>query len=273
MSRALWLPDALRGAGLNVHEVDGWRSRGSDSFDPYGVIVHATAGSRTSTDAGEIRVLLNGSNTAPPPIAQLYIGRNGHVHVVASGRCNHALTGQAGNLRGYGNSRLIGIEAANDNRGEPWPAVQYDAYLRTVAAICRQMHWGGGRVSGHKEHQPGSKSDPTFSMADFRNRVDAILHTGSPQPIPQPQPQPGDGAWHAGGLQLGSRNLWRANPMMRGEDVRDVQQFIGSKRAGGADGVFGDNTRAGVIWYQGMRGITKDGIVGPVTRRHILTGR
>src|SRR5688572_23085860 len=118
MARALWLPNVLRSAGLTVHEVSGWRTRGSETFDPVAVVAHATAGSRNSSDQDEINVLLTGSPTAPPPIAQLYLGRQGHWWVVASGRCNHignaALpgTGRAGN--GY----AIGIEAANDNRGE-----------------------------------------------------------------------------------------------------------------------------------------------------------
>ena len=55
-----------------------------------------TGGSANSTDSGEIGVLLNGSNTAPPPIAQLYLSRTGVFHVVASGLCFHALTGWGG---------------------------------------------------------------------------------------------------------------------------------------------------------------------------------
>lgn len=178
MARLLWLPDVLHGAGLTVHLVDGWRERGSSTFTPKGLICHATAGSRTSTDAGEIRVLLEGSETAPAPIAQLYLGRNGHWHVVASGRCNHARTGWGGPLEGLGNTNLIGVEAANDNKGEPWPAVQVDAYQRGVAAICRRMGWTAGRnIAAHREHQPGAKTDPHgIDMKKFRTRVTALLN-------------------------------------------------------------------------------------------------
>lgn len=38
MPRALWIADACRAAGLKVLEVDGWRTRGSESFNPGGVI-------------------------------------------------------------------------------------------------------------------------------------------------------------------------------------------------------------------------------------------
>lgn len=176
--RVTWLPDVLRRAGLTVHEVSGWRSRGADSYGPLrGIICHATAGSRNSRDADEIRVLLNGSSSAPPPIAQLYLGRNGHFHVVASGLCYHALQGWGGPLKGYGNDSLLGIEAANDNRGQPWPAVQVDAYQRGVAAICRHMGWNPDRnVAAHREHQPGAKTDPHgIEMGRFRARVRALM--------------------------------------------------------------------------------------------------
>ncbi|MEO3743286.1 N-acetylmuramoyl-L-alanine amidase [Plantactinospora sp. B5E13] len=175
--RLLWLPDVLRSAGLTVHEVGGWRSRGSTSFDPHGIICHETRGSRTSTDAGEIYVLLNGSATAPPPIAQLYLSRTGHWHVVASGRCNHVRVGWAGPFKGVGNSGLLGIEAQHA-LGEPWTDRQYDSYVRGVAAIRRRTGWG---VAGHKEHQPGGyghasvKADPSFNMDRFRRDVAALL--------------------------------------------------------------------------------------------------
>jgi len=175
--RLLWLADVLRQAGLTVHEYPGWQSRGSDTWGPLrGVVCHATAGSRTSTDADETRVLwATGSTSAPAPISQLYLSRSGEWWVGASGRCNHVLIGDKGPHKGYGNYNLIGIEAQNDNRGEPWPAVQVESYARGVAAICRKMGWGADRVVGHREHQSG-KSDPLgIDMAEFRARVAQLI--------------------------------------------------------------------------------------------------
>jgi hypothetical protein len=178
-----WLPGVLRAAGLTVHLADGWRERGSSSWGPIeGITIHETRGSRTSTDAGEIRVLINGSNSAPPPIAQLYLSRSGEWWVVASGRCNHNLTGWAGPNKGLGNSRLLGIEAQHA-AGEPWTARQYDSYVRGVAALVRHLGIPVGRVAGHKEHQPwpapagqtSTKSDPEFDMTRFRRDVTAAL--------------------------------------------------------------------------------------------------
>ena len=181
--RLLFLPEVLRAAGLTVHEHPGWRTRGNENWGPIrGITCHATADARTPAE--EIGVLINGSATAPPPIAQLYLARNGDFHVVASGRCNHNFDGWGGPNKGIGNVNLLGIEAGNNNRGEPWPAVQLDAYRRGVAALCRRLGIPAARVGGHKEHQPfpdpvpgrGSvKTDPTFNMKQFRTAVAALI--------------------------------------------------------------------------------------------------
>jgi hypothetical protein len=180
--RVLWLPSVLRAAGLTVHEASGWRTRGADSYGPVrGITCHHTAGSRTSTDEGEIRTLLNGSNSAPPPIAQLYLSRTGDWHVIASGLCFHNRVGWDGPNEGYGNDSLLGIEAQHSGGDEPWTARQYDSYVRGVAALVRHKAPGWDvpvtRVAGHKEHQPGSKTDPSFDMDAFRTRVRAELAT------------------------------------------------------------------------------------------------
>ncbi len=50
--------------------------------------------------------------------------------------------------------------------------------------------------------------------------------------------------------------------VLSGEDVAFVQRYIGANKAGPADGVFGARTRAAVRWYQGIRKLPVDGIVG-----------
>ncbi|MEO3922719.1 N-acetylmuramoyl-L-alanine amidase [Micromonosporaceae bacterium B7E4] len=190
--RLLWLPEVLRAAGLTVHEVSGWRTRGSDSFGPVrGITIHETRGSVRSTDAGEIYTLIHGSATAPPPIAPLYLSRTGHWHVVASGTCFHNKVGWDGPNEGYGNDSLLGIEAQHA-LGEPWTDRQYDSYVRGVAALARKLDVPVSRVAGHKEHQPGSKTDPSFNMDQFRRDVAAggddvsaeDVITGMSEPVP-----------------------------------------------------------------------------------------
>lgn len=178
--RLLFLPDVLRRAGLSVHEVTGWRTRGADSFGPVrGITCHHTAGPPTSSDNGEINVLVNGRVGLPGPIAQLYLSRTGHWWVVASGHCNHNLPGWGGPNEGYGNDSLLGIEAQHSGENEPWTDVQYRSYVRGVAALVRHKASGYSvplsHVAGHKEHQPGAKFDPSFSMDRFRADVGAVL--------------------------------------------------------------------------------------------------
>lgn len=69
----------------------------------------------------------------------------------------------------------------------------------------------------------------------------------------------------------GGRTLFYTRPPIVGDDVRYVQRFIGKRHCGIADGVYGPNTERGVRWYQGMRGLHVDGVVGPVTWRSLLS--
>jgi hypothetical protein len=173
--RALWLVDVLVDAGLDVLPHIGWQTRGWEPWAPQYGIVHATAAPATQADEDQVRIVRDGHSTLAGPIANACVDRAGRWHVLASGRCNTALTGWAGPAVGLGNTNLLGVEACNDNRTEPWPAAQYDAYAAGWAAICTRLGWSAGRLVGHKEHQPGDKSDPTFRMDAFRNRVAELI--------------------------------------------------------------------------------------------------
>lgn len=173
--RVLWLADVLRAAGLTVVEHAGWKTRGWEPWDPQCGIVHATAAPATQPDSTQVAIVRDGREDLQGPIAVACVDRAGRWHVLASGRCNTTLTGTAGPFEGYGNQRCLGVEACNDNRTEPWPAVQYAAYYRGWAAICRRLGWGAARLVGHKEHTPGRKTDPTFDMNRFRADVARVL--------------------------------------------------------------------------------------------------
>lgn len=86
-------------------------------------------------------------------------------------------------------------------------------------------------------------------------------------PMPEnPNPLPAGLPHYA----LGSRTLRRTTPNMRGDDILYVQKFIGPTRMGTADGIAGAKFESGVKWYQGMRGLTADGVVGSRTWRDLL---
>lgn len=174
----LWIPQVLRDAGLTVIEVPGWQTRTTTNdsgdpsfFEPQGLIVHETRGSATSTDAGEINVMINGREGLSGPIAHVYLSRTGYWHMVTAGKSNHVKTGWGGPFRGLGNSRLLGIEAQHAT-GEPWTPLQYLSYIRGVAAILEHTGW---TVAGHFEHQPGDKTDPAFNMETFRAQVKDVI--------------------------------------------------------------------------------------------------
>lgn len=172
MPRALWLADALRAAGLDVHEVNGWQARGGPSFNPLGVLVHHTGGPR-GTARPSLRVVVNGRQGLPGPLCQVLIGRDAACHIIASGRANHA--GQGGPLpgvpRNLGNEHLVGIEGENDGKGEPWDPGQLQAMVAASAAILRHLDKPAANCWAHKEWAPGRKVDPLFHMDQFRAAV------------------------------------------------------------------------------------------------------
>lgn len=67
------------------------------------------------------------------------------------------------------------------------------------------------------------------------------------------------------------RLLSLKSPMMRGDDVRDVQQQLEAMKYSvggtGADGIYGPNTTQGVKQFQRDKKLKVDGIVGPETTK------
>lgn len=181
MPHQLWLAEVARRCGLNVKEIDGWQTRGKEAFDPEGTICHHTGGG--DGEMPSLGVLLRGRSDLPPPLANYGLGRSGTVYVVAAGRANHAGVGTFKGLSG--NSHFIGIEAENKGgAGDPWPAVQLDAYYRLCAAIELRLKRDASFVGGHKEYATpkGRKNDPhTLNMDDFRKHVAAFMNSTIPQ--------------------------------------------------------------------------------------------
>ena len=259
--KLIWLPDALRAAGLKLAVVDGWESRGRGEMgEVTGVICHHTAGARTG-NMPSLKTLVHGRSGGKPlpgPLAQLGLGRDGTYYVIAAGRCNHAGEGVWQGNR-LGNSCFIGIEAENTGFSDdlPWPPVQLDAYHRGVAAILRRLGRDQSFCAGHKEYAlpKGRKPDPSLDMDLFRSQVKAILDGVAPPPtlIPAQEPPVAGGASGRSTLRRGAS----------GRLVEEVQRKVGS----GVDGVFGPRTEAAVRMFQRARGLVPDGIVGPKTWR------
>ena len=69
------------------------------------------------------------------------------------------------------------------------------------------------------------------------------------------------------GHHFGERLLCRRTPMMRGDDVAELQLMLGSLGfdAGWIDGIFGPETEVAVADFQRNAGLPVDGVAGPTT--------
>jgi N-acetylmuramoyl-L-alanine amidase len=78
----------------------------------------------------------------------------------------------------------------------------------------------------------------------------------------------GDQTWAAlveAGYRLGDRRLYQRKPMMRGDDVADLQRRLGALGfdAGKVDGIYGPESAGALAEFQRNAGLTVDGIFGP----------
>lgn len=77
------------------------------------------------------------------------------------------------------------------------------------------------------------------------------------------------------GYRLGDRIVFLRRPMIRGEDVAELQSRLNSLGfdSGKVDGIYGPQTEAAVLDFQHNRHLAEDGRVGPevVTEIHLVT--
>lgn len=170
----------VQAAGVKVHFVKGWRSRGTYAFStvPRGLIDHHDASSSKSGKWGALSIVTSGRSGLQGPLSQFVIARGDtpHVAVVAAGRANHA--GIGGPHKGIpgnsANSYTYGIEKANNGTGESYSNASIVATRVLFAAIAAECRFGPHMVIGHKEWT-SRKIDPTYSMAWMRNLVDRTM--------------------------------------------------------------------------------------------------
>lgn len=176
----VWMADALRGSGLVVKEVKGWRTRGRPtSFDPRGVVFHHTASNRNSGARPALGTVLNGRQLAdgtalPGPLCNILVGRDNVLYLVAAGRANHA--GLGGPWQSIpvdsGNKYMVGVEVENDGVGEPFEKELLHVCEVAFATLLVGLGRGAKFLTGHKEWAPHRKSDPArIDMDQYRQRV------------------------------------------------------------------------------------------------------
>lgn len=254
------LERAVKNAGVKYKKVSGWSSRGHGSMGSIKTIVaHHTAGPLRG-NSPSLNVVAYGRPGLSGPLSQLFLARDGTVYLVAAGLSYHA-----GRVRSnsYSNSHSIGIEAENTGlSNDPWPAHQIDAYAKLCKALCKEFGLSTSRVLGHREvcSPAGRKSDPSFSMSDFRKKVGGAK----------------GGVSSGGGTSGGSSRSYKTvsygttlGKYDKGDPVKDWQDFLKGQGydlgKGGVDGYFGDSTVSATKKYQKKVGVKVDGMAGKDT--------
>ena len=181
----------LRDIPVKVNELLGWDEKSVPGpFDPVGIMVHHTAGAVTG-NAPSLPVCINGRAGLPGPIVQLLIGRDGIVHVISAGRCNHAGMGSMEVLRRVrrgepptgdaavlqladsvgGNGHFIGIEVEHTGKAsEQYTGEAMRSLLAVLAHLCKELGIKPAQIIGHREWTR-RKVDPVYNDT-FRNMDD-----------------------------------------------------------------------------------------------------
>lgn len=181
--RLLGLADALHDEGLPVVEIDGWKARGSASFNPRGTVNHHTAGAARG-DHPSLNVCIHGRAGIPGPLCHTLRGRNGVFYVLASGRANHAGTGGWNGLSG--NSSVVGLELEHvGTSAEPVTAQLIEDAERWHAAVLRLIGAPASMACQHREWAPRRKIDAYgFDGPTFRRHIAVLLAQQSHRPSP-----------------------------------------------------------------------------------------
>jgi hypothetical protein len=177
----------LRAAGIVVHEIPGWQSRGNGMTSAYaGGIVHHTGGPFGTALAGNGRgdELVRGTTKLSGPLCNYAGNEDGSVTVVAAHPANHAGASGARSRSmgplprtGLFNKFVLGLEIIYSGF-EPMRDAQYRSavlWSRTVVEVCG--HGDAERIRAHGETSITGKWDPGFAdrrtidMNAFRNAV------------------------------------------------------------------------------------------------------
>jgi hypothetical protein len=145
--------------------------------------------------------------------------------------------------------------------------LQYVIFRRVIWS--RSWGWTARRYLGVNPHTHHAHFSARHADVAGDSRSWGVASTFGPNSATPPaaRPKPRVTPAVAGDHRPGSRLLESRKPPVTGSDVRYVQQWIGKAHCGPPDGTYGPNTADGVRWYQRMRGLGVDGVVGPQTWR------
>jgi peptidoglycan hydrolase-like protein with peptidoglycan-binding domain len=145
------------------------------------------------------------------------------------------------------------------------PTVEYVIFDRTI--WTRRGNFQPHAYTGDNPHTGHVHVSGRYGTEFEDNRNPWGIAAGQPVPATVTAPAAGSAAGQPD--RPGSRTLRLTHPFMHGRDVAFAQRFIGPRRCGVADGIYGPHTEAGVRWYQQMRGIAVTGVCDAVTFRQM----
>ena len=259
MPRQTGIPAALKKYGVKYETVPGWRTRGSSSFNPRGVVCHWTAGPRNAKGRPSLNVVTYGRPGLSGPLCQVYLDRKGVAVVVAAGRANHAGSGGYKGLSG--NSSVFGIEAECGGDGD-WTDAQRREYPKVVAALLSLTGRSEKYVCGHNEWTTRKIDIRDWPMSKMRSEVKAVLAGKGFKPG---KGGGGGGSQYTVVNKTAPLGLYDRDPKSGHTRVADWQKnalgYTGKK----ADGFFGPDTDRDTRALQRQLGVKADGLVGDDT--------
>ena len=259
MPRQTGIPAALKKYGVKYETVPGWRTRGSSSFNPRGVVCHWTAGPRNAKGRPSLNVVTYGRPGLSGPLCQVYLDRKGVAVVVAAGRANHAGSGGYKGLSG--NSSVFGIEAECGGDGD-WTDAQRREYPKVVAALLSLTGRSEKYVCGHNEWTTRKIDIRDWPMSKMRSEVKAVLAGKGFKPG---KGGGGGGSQYTVVNKTAPLGLYDRDPKSGHTRVADWQKnalgYTGKK----ADGFFGPDTDRDTRALQRQLGVKDDGLVGDDT--------
>ena len=290
MSRDLGIANRLRAYGLPVVEINGWQTRGSNSFNPRGSVDHHTAGS-SHGNAPSLNICINGRAGLSGPLCNILIGRDNTCYVIAAGRANHAGRGGWNGLSG--NTSVYGIERENTGyatgpRAEPWRPDQHMVACAAHAALldgknfdnlCRHAEWTSRKIDTHSVKGEDLRN---LTRAVYMKHVEALQ--GGPKPVtPKPskpapsKPAPAPGKMTPAQFLTNVANAAKAKATLRRGvrnvgAIKELQHLLNRQMDNAlvADGRFGLKTENVLRMYQASRNLTSDGIAGYNTWAHLI---
>ena len=148
------------------------------------IVVHSTNSPLTATPDSTLRFFV--SNDRSVSIHE-YVAPSAVYRMIPDDRAAHHVESPTAKFPDgvptvWNNERTWGIEAYQTTGRDTDDAVVSETIRRVVEA-CRRLGLGADKVIGHREVDPGRRSDPVgVDMHDFRLRVAAGLRGGAPGP-------------------------------------------------------------------------------------------